>query len=172
MRSLLFTATAVLTLLACGKADAADYYRQKWFDYPDPFTAPQVKTQTGCAHWIKPWTGAKICTNPTHFQVTVALLRRDVVFVVSGPDTPDQAVQRAVAGYAAGCAATAIAAAEAAAAATPSPEPTARIGATGAVLYSSFTGCISAISVAGVVGSIVGQLHINIDTSGSHWSPV
>ena len=165
-------AIAIAFATAPGTAQAADYYRAKWFDYPDPFTAPKFRTDTGCAHWIKPWSGAKICTNPTHVQVQVALLRKDVVFVVSGPDNPDQAVQRAVAGYAAGCAATAIAAAEAAAAATPSPEPGARIGAASAMLYSSFYGCISSVSAAGIAGGIVGQLHINIDTSGSHWSPV
>jgi hypothetical protein len=172
MRSVLYIAITFGLLGTSGAADAADYYRQKWFDYPDPFTAPKIETHTGCAHWIKPWGGAKICTNPTHVQVQVGLLRKDVVFVVSGPDAPDQGVRNAVEGYAAGCAAQAITVALGAAAATPSPEPGARIAAGSAALVGSFSACVSAISAAGIVGGIVSQLHVNIDTSGSHWSPV
>jgi hypothetical protein len=172
MRSLPYVIVTLALLGMSGSARAADYYRHKWFDYPDPVTAPKFASRTGCAHWIKPWRGSKICTNPTHFQVKVALLRKDVVFVVSGPASPDQAIQRAVAGYAAGCAATAVTAAVTAAAATPSPEPAARIAAASGVLFSSFAGCISTVSAAGIAGGIVAQLHINIDTSGSHWSPL
>ncbi len=169
LRHLLLTLAFVGT---SGAAHADEYYRNKWFDYPDPLTKPKLETRTGCAHWVKPWRGSKICTNPTHFQVQVALLRKDVVFVVSGPASLDQAIHRAVEGYAAGCAATAIAAAEGAAAAVPSPEPSARIAAASGVLVTSFSGCISAISGAGIAGGIIAQSHIGIDASGSHWSPL
>lgn len=172
MRMMTFIVIALASFIYSGSASAADYYKKKWFDYPDPFVAPRFETRTGCAHWIKPWRGSKICTNPTHFQVKVALLRRDVTFIVSGPDAPNEVIRRAIVGYATGCAATAITAAEAAASATPSPEPSIRIGAASAVLYNSFYVCVSGISVAGIAGSIVGQLHINLDTSGTHWSPL
>lgn len=170
MRSFV-SALVVLIFCFCESAHAAEYYNKKWFDYPDLFTAPRVTTSTGCAHWVE-GLGAKICTNPTHFTVRTELLRRDVVFVVSGPDSPSEAVRRAVAGYATGCSVIAVHAATTAAAATPSPEPGARIAAAAASLYGSFAACISAISVGGVAGSILGQLNIRIDTSSSHWSPL
>jgi hypothetical protein len=159
-------------------ASAADYYKHKWFDYPDAATAPKVESR--CAHWASGssfqfsgfkchHTTWKVCTNPTH--VTVVLLRRDVVFIVSGPASPTDAVQKAVAGYAAGCAAVAITSAEAAAAGT-SETLVGELPAAAAALPAAFQACIVGVSVTGIVAGIVNQLNIHIDTSGSHWSPV
>ena len=43
-------AIAGLMLFAATDALAADYVREHWFDYPDPFTAPVIKPR-GCAQW-------------------------------------------------------------------------------------------------------------------------
>src|SRR5277367_2401311 len=100
MRTLRFAAAIVIALTSA--VDAREYYNKKWFDYPDPGTAPQIAN--GCAHWLKTdsfkckggfkcgHAVAKVCTNPTH--VKVALLRKGVYVVVSGPDAVD-----AVEGY-------------------------------------------------------------------------
>jgi len=171
-----FSAMVGLCLLASG-AHAGVYYQQKWFDYPDPATAPRFAN--GCAHYATfpsfkcsgahcGHTTAKVCTNPTHVQV--ALLRKDVVFVVHGPDTADQAVKNAVEGLAAGCATSAIT--HAVAVGAGDPEPTSKIPAAVTVLVADFHACIISISAAGAVGAIVKELEIGIDTSQSHWSPV
>jgi len=166
---MLLCASAFLMGLAT-RASAGEYYNKKWFDYPDPLTAP--KFENGCANWIKTssvschWLKchhieAKICTNPTHIKV--ALLRKDVYVVVSGPDTSEDAVRRTIEGVAAGCAATALAAAG-----TPSP---ASVGAP-AVFFAAFKACVLGVSASGVAGGIIRQLGIRIDSSRSHWSPV
>jgi hypothetical protein len=83
---------------------AAEYYNQRWFDYPDIGTAPRVTI--GCAHEactdIPEFHGFKVemhshcvCTNPTQ---KTELLRKDVRVVVSGPDTSDQAVKECARG--------------------------------------------------------------------------
>lgn len=150
--------------------EARDYYNKKWFDYPDPLTAPKIAN--GCAHWAITksvschWlkchsTDAKICTNPTHVQV--ALLRKDVYVIVSGPDTLDKAVVNAVEGDVTGCVLVALAAAG-------SPSPT-TVGAP-AVFFASFKGCILSLTVSGAAGAILKQVDIHVDASHSHWSPV
>jgi hypothetical protein len=160
--------TTVLLILVNAPVDAAEYYNQKWFDYPDIGTAP--RTTSACAHEactdIPEFHGPRVemkrhcvCTNPI---VHVELLRRDVRVVVSGPDTADQAVRNALLGYAAGCVATATVAA------TAGPQ----IVASPAGFYASFKACIAAISVSGVVGSILNQFDIHLNTSDSHWSPI
>jgi hypothetical protein len=147
---------------------AAEYYNQKWFDYPDIGTAPRVTI--GCAHEactdIPEFHGFKVemhshcaCTNPTQ---KTELLRKDVRVVVSGPDTSDQAVKNALEGYAAGCVATAIAAS------TAGPQ----VVASPAGFFAAFKACVAAISVSGVVGSLLNQLDIHLNTSDSHWSPL
>src|SRR5262245_34907688 len=104
-----------LALLFVQPASAAEYYHKKWFDFPDLTTAPRFSNS--CAKWVKTnsfkcsgfkcrRTTAKICVNP--LRVKVALLRRDVHVVVSGPDTAQAAVRRAVEGFAAGCAVAAM----------------------------------------------------------------
>ena len=176
---MLKTYGVILSLLCTASiANGADYYNRKWFDYPDPVTLPRV--QNGCAHWASGssmqckflkchHTTWKVCTNPTH--IVVSLLRKDVVFVVSGPSSPSEAVEKAVAGYAATCAATAIAAAQIAGAAS-STTMVGEVPAAAAALPTAFETCVSAVSVAGAAGGIVHLLDIHIDTSGNHWSPI
>lgn len=175
----LLSAFGVFAALWVQSAGAAEYYRNKWFDYPDPTVPPIISN--GCAHYIIissikcrgfkcSRSTAKICTNPTH--VVVSLFRRDVYFVVTGPDNVQQAVQRALAGIATGCAVSAISAAAAAAAATPSPEPVTHIAAAAATLSATFATCISSVSAPAVVGGLVSELRIKIDTSSGHWSRV
>jgi hypothetical protein len=149
-------------------SSAAEYYNQKWFDYPDLGTAPRVTT--GCAHQactnMPEFHGFRVemhqhcvCTNPT---ARTDLLRRDVRVVVAGPDTADQAVRNALAGYAAGCVAAAVAAS------TAGPQ----VVASPAGFFASFKACIAAISVSGIAGSIMNQFDIRFNTSGTHWSPL
>ena len=149
-------------------AFASDYYNQKWFDYPDLGTAPRITV--GCAHeactkipethgFRIEWHQHCVCTNPTQ---RTDLLRRDVRVIVSGPDTADQSVRNALVGYAGGCVAAAIAAS------TAGPQ----VVASPAGFFASFKACIAAISVSGIVGSILNQFDIRFDTSGSHWSPL
>jgi hypothetical protein len=165
---LLFTTISLLLYFIC-QASAKDYYNRKWFDYPDPLTAPRV-TQTGCGKQactkIPEFRGIKVtfkmqcaCINPL-FRTD--LLRHDVVVVVSGPDTADKAVENALVGYAAGCVVTAIAAS------TAGPQ----VVASPAGFFAAFKGCVAALSVSGVAGSILNQFDIRFDTSQSHWSPL
>jgi hypothetical protein len=98
------------------------------------------------------------------------LLRKEVWFTVSGPDTADQAVVNAVEGIAAGCAATAIAACSAAIAGTSYTGPGA-IGACSGALLSTFKVCILGIKAEAVVGAIVKELNINITTT-DNWAPL
>ena len=57
----------VVGLLASQSAVAGDYLREKWFDYPDPTTAPKVtvrcvkeaSTDVPCPTWDKP---LRMCT--------------------------------------------------------------------------------------------------------------
>ncbi len=147
---------------------AENYYNQNWFDYPDIGTLPRITM--GCAHQactnIPETHGFSIrwvlhcgCTNPTQ---RTDLLRRDVRVVVSGPDTADQAVRNTLEGYAAACVGTAIAAS------TAGPQVVASPGG----FFAAFKGCVTAISVSGVVGGILNQFDIHFDTSGTHWSPL
>ena len=78
--------TGVLFVLVGLPVHAAEYYNQKWFDYPDIGTAPRLTT--GCAHeactdvpevyGFPPQVRMNrqcICTNST---VRTEVLRRDV----------------------------------------------------------------------------------------------
>jgi hypothetical protein len=165
MRTLLI---AMMFSLISLPVQAANYYDEKWFDYPDPWTEPYLNEE--CANEACTdipefngleieWTEECICTNPIF---TWEVLRRDVRVVVSGPDTPDQAVIDAVKGYAAACVTAAIAASLA------SPQ----VVAAPAAFYASFKACILALNVAGIAGAIVNQFDIHLDTSNSHWSPL
>jgi hypothetical protein len=51
---------------------ADDYYNQKWFDYPDPFTVPRV-TQTGC--------GKEACTDIPEFSGFHVEMKRHCVCI-------------------------------------------------------------------------------------------
>lgn len=160
---------ALLVVFASLPAQAADYYNQKWFDFPDVGTLPKL-TAAGC--------GKNACTKVPEFrgiQVTfrmqckcinplfkTELLRRDVRIIVSGPDTANQAVQKALVGYATGCVVTAIAAS------TAGPQVVASPGG----FFAAFEGCISGLSAAGVAGGLINQLHVRLDTSQTHWSPL
>jgi hypothetical protein len=165
MRALL---TAIVFVLISLPVQAADYYNQKWFDYPDVGTVP--RTTSTCAHEactdIPEFHGLHVdmirhcvCTNPI---IKVELLRRDVYVVVTGPDAPDQAVKNALAGYAAGCVATALAAS------TAGPQ----VVASPAGFYAAFQACITSISAAGIAGGILNQFNIHLNTSDTHWSPL
>jgi hypothetical protein len=147
---------------------AAEYYNQRWFDYPDIGTAPRVTV--GCAKEactdIPEFHGLRIemhthcaCIAPTQ---KTELLRRDVRVVVSGPDTTDQAVRNALEGFAAGCVAAAIGASVAGPQVVASP----------AGFFAAFKGCIAAISATGVVGGILKEFDIHLNTSDTHWSPL
>lgn len=159
-------------------SNAAEYYRSKWFDYPDPTTMP--KTTVSCAQegsidvpcptWSEPLRMCRksACTGHTY---KTEMLRVAPTFVVNGPDTSDQAVKNAITGVAATCAATAISAAQGAAAATPSPEPAARISAGLAMGIAYFQSCISTVSGAAVAGGLINQLSFTIETP-THWAPL
>jgi hypothetical protein len=175
MKSSLLILSIAVGVLASSKAMSRDYYNEQWFEYPDPLTAPRITV--GCAHEactkVPVTHGLKIsmeqrcvCTNPTQ---RTELLRKSVRFVVSGPDTGEEAARRAIEGIAAGCAVSAITTAKVTAAAAPSPEPAARIGAATGALLTSFKACILGVSASGVAGAIVRQLSIGIRTE-DHWA--
>jgi hypothetical protein len=158
-----------LTAFSSSAGAATDYYNQKWFDYPDPFTVPKVE-QTGCGKQactkIPEFHGIKVtfkeqcaCINPL---MKTELLRHDVNVTVTGPESADDAVKKAVEGYVAGCVATAIAAS------TAGPQ----VIASPAGFFGAFQACISAISAAGVAGGILNQVNIHLDTNSTHWAPL
>src|SRR5262249_11910361 len=101
---------------------------------------------------------AHVCVNPTHVQV--ALLRRDIRAVVTGPDSADEAVRKTVEGYILGCLAAALATAGAS---TPFAAAT---------FFGAFKTCILAITAEGAVGAVLKQLDLKVDTSQTHWAPV
>jgi hypothetical protein len=165
MRSLLVAIVVVLITLP---AQAANYYDQKWFDYPDPATLP--RTTSECAKQactdIPEFSGLNVtmvthcvCVNPI---VKVELLRRDVRVIVSGPDTSDDAVKKAVVGYATGCVVGAIGGS------TAGPQIVASPGE----FFALFKACITAISATGMAGSIINQFNIHLNTTQTHWSPL
>lgn len=157
MKMSVAVATAVAgTLLVTSPVLAHDYYNAKWFDYPD---GPSKVVDGGCARWVKIF-GVDQCVQPN--APHVELERRDVKVIVRGPDTADQAIANALAGYAFGC----VAAATAASTAGP------QIVAAPAGFVAAFKGCIAALSVEGTAGAILRQFDISIDNSGTHWSPV
>ncbi len=155
---------------------AADYLRETWFEYPDPTTAPRVTArcvQEGsmdvpCPTWNEPFRMCR-ATGCTGHAYTTELLRVSPTFVVSGPDTAEDAVKRAVQGIVAVCSANAIVAAKAAAAATPSPEPVARVAAGLGAGVTSFKACIATANATAIVAGIVNQLEFKVE-SPTHWA--
>ena len=163
-------------LLASTSALAGDYIREKWFDYPDPTTAPKVTVRcvkeasadVPCPTWDKP---LRMCTKSAcvgHAYET-ELLRVEPTFVVTGPESGEEGVKKAVQAIVAVCTAKAIAGAKGAAAATPSPEPAARVGAGLATGITFFKACIAAADATAVVAGILNQLEFRIDTP-THWA--
>jgi hypothetical protein len=165
-------------MLFAVEASAAEYYRSKWFEYPDPLTAPRVTARcvkeasadVPCPTWNRPLRTCRqtVCVGHAY---TTELLRVTPTFVISGPDSPDDATRRAVQGIAAGCGVKAIASGQGAAAAAPSPEPTARIAAAIGTAVGVFKACISTVSAAAAAGGIVRQLDFKIETP-THWARV
>ena len=163
-------------------ARAADYYDHKWFDFPDPDPLT-AQWKVGCAkefhhnipdgfhHWRVHYKYVKYCPLPTHIKV--AVLRHDVVFVVSGPSSPSEAVTNAVSEYALACVGVATSAAYTAAGGAGSA--TVGVGVVPAAMAAgetAFALCAASVSATGIVGAIVKQLQFGIDTSGTHMSPV
>lgn len=172
-------ASIALCLLISGvssSANAGEYWRQKWFDFPDPGTVP--RTITECVDWAvyhqpcpttTDWGRMCETRNCKGHATRVEMLRIGVVFVAAGPDSPDEAVRRAVAGYVAGCGAVAIGAANTAAGAASAggPGASAAAGATAAV--GAFKTCLLSISVAGIAGGILNQISLRVENP-THWA--
>jgi hypothetical protein len=151
----------IISALVCGTAHAETYYDEKWFDFPDLSTAPQVTCpddDDDDDDGVELCLGDNcLCSNPE-----TQVLRRDVRVVVTGPDAPDDALRNALLGYAAGCVAGAIAAS------TAGPQ----VIASPAGFYASFKACIFSISASGIAGGILNQFDIHLDTSDTHWAPL
>lgn len=175
MKKLILLCSAIMFSFS---TNAEEYFRQKWFDYPDPTTLPkttvecvkEASTDFLCPTWSNPTRTCRksMCIGHAY---TVELLRIEPTFVVSGPTSPDSATKDAVKAIVAGCSATAINAINTAVAATPSPEPSARIGVGLAAGVTSFKTCIITINTTSVVSGILGLLEFKIDTP-SHWARI
>ncbi len=172
---------AVVTMLLgflVPPAFAGDYYRHMWFEYPDPTTAPKVtakcvkegSTDVPCPTFGKPFRMCRKSACIGH-AYTTELLRVSPTFVVSGPDTADEGVKRAVEGIAAACAVKAIAGAKGAGAAAPSPEPAARIAAGLTAGLAIFKACLATVNATAVVAGVANQLEFKIDTP-THWARI
>lgn len=170
---------AVFLLISASlPVSAAEYYRSQWFEYPDPTTLPRTTAtcvQEGsldvpCPTWDRP---LRMCraTGCTGHAYTTELLRVTPTFVVTGPESSEEAVKRAVQGIVAVCAANAVVASKAAGAATPSPEPAARITAGLAAGLVSFKACIATAKASTVAAGIVNQLEFKIETP-THWARI
>jgi hypothetical protein len=156
-------------------ASAEEYFRQGWFEYPDPTTAPRTTTEcismksadVPCPTWNEPgrWCRKETCGE---WKTKTEILRVNPSFVISGPNSPDEAVKRAVQGIVAGCATVAISEANTAAAAVPA-DPASRIGAGVAAGVVGFKNCIVAVQVEAAVGGVLNQLEFRIDTP-THWA--
>lgn len=168
---------ALLFLCTTMTAHAGEYFREKWFDYPDPTSAPKVTArcvQYGSAHVpcpIFPSDMTRMCLKSacTGHAYDTELLRVSPTFVVSGPDTAEAAVKNAVEAIVAVCAAQAVAGAKAAGAATPSPEPASRIAAAISTGVIAFKVCVGTASATTVVAGIVNQLEFKLETP-THWA--
>lgn len=170
-------AVAILSAVAFPVC-AEDYFRETWFEYPDPTTAPRVTARcvqeasldVPCPTWSEPF---RMCRGYgcTGHAYTTELLRVAPTFVVSGPSSGEEAVKRAVQGIVAVCAANGTVAAKAAAAVTPSPEPGARIAAGIGAGITSFKACIATANATAVAAGIVNQLEFKVD-SPTHWAPL
>lgn len=164
-------------LLMPHDASAAEYWRHKWFDFPNPLN---TRVHTECAKWTTisvpcPTLKEPLRTCPANqcvgHTVRTEVERIDVVFVAAGPDSAEDAARNAIIGYVVGCGATAMAAANTAAAATPSPEPASRVAAGYAAAVASFKACVAAITASGVVGAILKQVDLKVENP-KHWSPL
>lgn len=170
----------LVLLIGLGSATvsgAADYYRSKWFEYPDPTTMPRSKAvcvKTGSIDVPCP-AGLNItrmcrATGCIGHAYKLELLRVTPTFVISGPETSDEALKRAVQGIAAVCAGKAIHAAKGAAALAP-PEPASRISAGFTAGLGFFNACISTANLSSVAAGIANQLEFKIETP-THWAPL
>lgn len=168
-------AVIILASLA-SSVHAEEYFRESWFDYPDPTTAPRLTVRCvkegsadfPCPTWDKPF---RMCTKSAcigHAYDT-DVLRVNPTFVVSGPDSGENAVRQAVQAVVAVCSAKAIASAKGAAATAPSPEPLARVGAGLATGVLFFKACLASTEVAAVAAGVISQLEFRIDTP-THWA--
>lgn len=169
---------ALVLTFSATSASAGEYFRSKWFTYPDPTTLPRVN-----ARCVKEASGHVLCpTSSNPFRTclkstcvghayTTELLRVSAEFVVSGPDNVEDGVRRAAQGIAAACAAKAIFAGKAAAAAVPSPEPGARIAAAAGTGTAAFKVCITSVNMAATVGAVAKQFEFKIETP-THWARV
>lgn len=165
-------------LLVSLTASAGEYFREGWFEYPDPSTPPRVTArcvQTGsadlpCPTWDKPLRTCRASTCTGH-AVETDMLRVKPTFVVSGPDSTDDAVKKAVQGVVAACAAQAVTSAKAAGAAVPSPEPGARVGAGLAAGITVFKGCIATANLTAVAAGIANQLEFKVEMP-THWARI
>ena len=176
MKNIFFVSLFSFITLSSGYAVAGEYFKQSWFEYPDPSTAPKITARCvkeGSAHvpcptWREPF---RMCLKSTciGYAYDTELLRVTPTFVVSGPDSLDAAVRRAVEGFAAACALKAIGSGKAAAAATPSPEPTARVAAALAAAEVSFEACIATVSASSAAAAVLNELEFRIDTP-THWA--
>lgn len=172
---------SALLIALCTFATGAlseDYSRTKLLEYPDPFTVPRVTARcvkeasahVPCPTWSNPGRFCRKSTCIGHAYTTEAL-RVTAQLVISGPNSPSDAVRRAVQGIAAACGIKAAAAGKKAAAATPSAEPATRIGAAIASAAIVFKACIGSASATAIVGGIVRQLDIKVETP-THWARV
>jgi hypothetical protein len=169
----------ILIALTSAPADAANYYSQKLFDFPDGKTSTQGG---GCIHhrdvpsvtcsgtsWRHPVPTCHHVTGSVCDQWAaphLVLERRDVILVVSGPNNVAEGIQRAVEGYVAGCVAVGMTAAASSLGAV------ATAPAAPGAFWGGFQGCMSAISVSGTVGAVLHQLSMKLDTSQTHWAPL
>lgn len=157
-------------------ANAEDYFRQKWFDYPDPLTLPkttvecvkQASLHLPCPTWSHP---KRMCLKSgcSGHKYTVEALRIEPTFVISGPSSPDAAIKEAVMAIVATCGAIAIDAANVAVVANPSPEPSTRIAIGATVGVGSFKTCILTMNTTSAIAGVLGLLNFKIETP-SHWA--
>ena len=175
MRALVF-AFAVFLSLAATSANAGEYWRHKWFDFPDPGTLPRSITE--CVDWAVfhapcPTTTdwGRMCEKREckGHATRVEMLRIGVVFIASGPDSPDEAVHRAVTGYVAGCGAAAIGAANMAAGTASAGGPAASAGAGATAAVGTFKTCLLSISVSGIIGGVLNQISLRVENP-THWA--
>lgn len=176
MKNFSILVVLAIWLVASTSVLAGDYFREKWFDYPDPTTAPKITArcvQEGsadvpCPTWSNPLRMCRKSACTGHAYDT-ELLRVAPTFVVSGPESGEESIRRAVQAVVAVCSVTATTAAKGAAAMLPSPEPAARVGTGLATGIAYFKACISSANATAVVAGILNQLEFKIETP-THWA--
>jgi hypothetical protein len=164
--------------LSCLSANAGEYLRIGFFEFPDPTTAPRVTARcvkmgsmdVPCPTWDKPLRTCRKETCIGH-AYTTELLRTKVEFVAYGPDAADEAVRFAVRAVITNCGVKGANAGKTAAAALPSPEPAARIAAGLAAAVAVFKACIATASMSAVVAGIVNRVDYKIEQTG-HWARI